>query len=134
MNRIRVAFFTDRMAAEPVRVHLRQAGVPAVIQDEPWLTWLWFVPNHRAGKRIEVPLPYFKLAERLLLTWNAEGELRAAIHCPECGSLRVDYPQFTEKSFVTNLAFGFLAGVGLIEKDFYCEHCHFMWSSKDAKR
>jgi hypothetical protein len=133
MNRIRLALFSDRVAAEPIREHLSQAGVPAIIHDEPWLTWLWFVSNHHAGARLEVPAPFFEVAEKLLLACDARGDLLTAVHCPECGSLRVDFPQFTEKSFTTNLAFGLLAGVGLLEKDFYCEHCHFMWPKPGAK-
>jgi hypothetical protein len=36
MIRIRLALFNDRTAAEPIRDHLRQAGIPAEIHDEPW--------------------------------------------------------------------------------------------------
>lgn len=133
MNLIRVALFDDRATAEPVCEHLLQAGVPAVIHNEPWLTRLWFVPKRRAGVRLEVPVAFFEATEKLLFAWNARGDLFAAVHCPACGSLLVDFPQFTEKSFTTNLAFGFLAGVGLLEKDFYCAHCHFMWPKPNAK-
>ena len=127
MNRIRVAIFSDRTAAEPVLKHLLQAGVPAEIHAEPWLARLWFVSKQRAGVRIDVPARQIATTEKLLLAWNAHGGLFAAIHCPECGSLRVDFPQFTEESFTTNVAIGLLAGLGLVEKDYYCEHCHFMW-------
>jgi hypothetical protein len=132
MNRIRVALFNDRAAAEPVLEHLLQAGVLAEIHDEPWLARLWFVSRLRAGVRIEVPARQFETTEKLLLAWNAKGGLFNAIHCPECGSLRVDFPQFTEKSFTTNLAIGLLAGLGLVEKDYYCEHCHCMWPKPRA--
>ena len=46
--------------------------------------------------------------------------------------MRVDFPQFTEKSFITNLAIGLVAGLGLVEKDYYCEHCHCMWPKPAA--
>jgi hypothetical protein len=63
-----------------------------------------------------------------MLTWDAaEGALRAAIHCPECNSLRVDYPQFTRKSLVTNVALGLIAALGLVDKEYYCEDCHHTW-------
>jgi hypothetical protein len=133
MNRIRVALFNDRFAAEPLWKHLLQAGVPAEIHDEPWQAWLWFVSTHRAGVKIDVPAQLSEVTEKLLLAWVAEGVLFTGIHCPECGSMRVDFPQFTEKSVITNLAFGFLAGLGLVEKDYYCEHCHWMWPKAGAK-
>jgi hypothetical protein len=86
-----------------------------------------------AGVRIDVPAQLSEIAEKLLLARDAaEDPLRDAIRCPDCRSLRVDYPQFTEKSLCTNLAIGLLAGLGLLEKDHYCEHCHWMWPKLGA--
>jgi len=64
---------------------------------------------------------------------TAEGALGQAIRCPECQSLRVDYPQYARHSLLTNLALGFLGQLGLVEKDYYCENCHFTWP-KDGTR
>ena len=86
MNRIRVALFNDRAAAEPVREHLLQAGVPAEIHNEPWLAWLWFVSTPRAGVRIEVPAELSETTEELFRAWDAEGILFTGIRCPDCGS------------------------------------------------
>ena len=70
----------------------------------------------------------------MLIDWDAnDGALRDAIHCPECGSLRVDYPQFTRKSLLTNLTMGVAANVGLVDKEFYCEDCHFTWPKHGTK-
>jgi hypothetical protein len=133
MNRIRVALFNDRVAAEPLWKHLLQAGVPAEIHNEPWQARLWFVSKHSAGVRIEVPAQLSEITEKLLLAWNAQSFLSTGICCPECGSMRVDFPQFAEESILTNLAIGLLAGLGLVEKDYYCEHCHHMWPKLDAR-
>jgi hypothetical protein len=132
MNRIRVALFNNRAAAEPVREHLLQAGVSAEINNGSWLARLWFVSKLRAGVRIDVPAQQVETTEKLLLAWNTTGDLFTAIQCPDCGSLRVDFPQFTEKSFITNVAIGLLAGLGLVQKGYYCEHCHFMWPKPRA--
>ena len=59
--------------------------------------------------------------------------LRDAFRCPECRSLRVDFPQFTEKSIFTNIAFGLMAELGLIEREYYCHDCHCMWARPAAK-
>jgi hypothetical protein len=133
MNRIRVALFNDRAAAEPMWKRLLQAGVPAEIHNEPWQTWLWFVSKHSACVRIDVPAKLSEITEKLLLAWNVQGFLSTGICCPECGSMHVDFPQFTEKSVITNLAIGLLAGLGLVEKDYYCERCHWMWPKPGAK-
>jgi hypothetical protein len=133
MNRIRLAIFNDRATAEPIRDRLLRAGIPAEIHGEPWQAKLWFVSRLCAGVRVDVPAKLSQTAELLLLAWDcAEGALQDAIRCPDCGSLRVDYPQFTEKSFCTNVAIGLLAGLGLVEKDYYCEHCHCMWPKTGA--
>ena len=128
MNRVRVALFNDRAAADPVRQLLLQAGIPAEIHEELGLARLWFVSKHSAGVGVEVPGRQSGTAQKLLLDWDGtDGALRAAIHCPDCRSLRVDYPQVTHKSFCTNLFIGFLAWIGLVEKDYYCEECHCIW-------
>src|SRR5882724_1517550 len=103
MNTIPVALFNNRAKAEPVRQRLAQAGLTAKMNDGPRLTKLWFVPKRTAGIRIEVPTEQFERAERLLTDWDAsEGALQEAIRCPECQSLRVDYPQYAKHSLLTN--------------------------------
>lgn len=133
MSTIRIALFRSRAEAEPIRNRLVQAGIPAEIHDELRLAKLWFVSKSAAGARLEVPANQLERSHQLLLDWDAaQGALTAAIRCPECKSLRVDYPQFTRKSFFPNVAIGLIAELGLIEKDYYCEDCHCMWE-KPAK-
>jgi hypothetical protein len=129
-----VALFPDRATAEPLLHRLRQCGCEAEIHDELRLERLWFVSPGGAGVRLEVPANQFERAEELLLGWDAvEDALRDAIRCPECRSLRVDYPQFTRKSLLTNLALGLSAELGLVSKQYYCEDCHLTWP-KDSQQ
>jgi predicted Zn-ribbon and HTH transcriptional regulator len=133
MNRIPVALFPTRTQAEPVRQRLVQAGCAAEIQDELWVQKLWFVSKRAAGARLEVPADQAERADKLLLAWDlAEGVLRDAIRCPKCKSLRVDYPQFARNSLLTNVAAGLLAETGLVEKDYYCEHCQYTWPKAES--
>jgi hypothetical protein len=133
MNRVRIALFKDWTAAKPIHERLLQAGIAAELHDEIWLARLWFVSKLSAGIRVEVPSRLSKRAVQLVLTWDAaEGALRDAIHCPECNSLRVDYPQFTRKSLVTNVALGLIAALGLVDKEYYCEDCHHTWPMPPA--
>jgi hypothetical protein len=128
MNRIPVALFPNRTQAEQVRQRLAEAGITAELHEELWLQKLWFVSKDAAGVRLEVAADQFERAEALLASWDTPaGALREAIHCPECKSLLVDYPQFARNSVMTNIAGGLLAEVGLLEKDYYCEHCHYTW-------
>src|SRR5215471_19336917 len=128
MNRLPVALFSTRASAERFCSRLREREIQAEVHEELGLQKLWFVPKGAAGARLEVPAAQFELAERMLLEWEtAEGGLRDAIRCPECGSLLVDYPQFTRKSMMTNLALGLASSVGMVEKEFYCQDCHYTW-------
>ncbi len=128
MNRMSVALFSSRAKAAPINERLRQAGFDAELHDELRLRKLWFLPSHSAGVRIAVPADQFEGAEQKLLDWDAaEGALREAIRCPECRSLRVQFPQFTPRTLLTNFFLGMAAELGLVEKDYYCEDCHFTW-------
>ena len=134
MNTIPVALFRNRLQAEPVQRRLAQAGVQSRIHEELWLQKLWFISKAAAGVRLEVPVEHFERAEELLALWDNQPEagLQQAVHCPACKSLLVDYPQFARHSVIPNLAAGLLAEVGLLERDYYCEHCHYTWPKESA--
>jgi hypothetical protein len=128
MNTIPVALFSERASAEMVRARLSQASIPAELHDEAGLQRFWFVSRGEAGVRVEVPADQFERSEQLLVDWEAgDGVLSGAIHCPECRSMLIEYPQVTRKSVLTNIAMGLSSKVGLIEKEYYCQECHFTW-------
>jgi len=133
MSRMRVGRFSSREAAEIVQQRLKQAGISAEVHDELGLAKLWFVNKGWAGVRLEVPTDQAPRAEGLLHTWEGSPEWESLIRCPECYSLRVDFPQFTQKSLFTNLAIGLVAELGLVERQYYCEECHYMWNRPEAK-
>jgi hypothetical protein len=134
MSTIRIALFMDVGEAEPVRERLVQAGIPAQIHHEPNLAMLWFVSKSAGGVRLEVPTDSAEHSRQLLLEWDAaNGLLHGAIRCPECASLRIDFPQFTQKSLFTNLAMGLVAELRLLEREYYCEDCHCMWPRPGTK-
>ena len=134
MKRIPVALFSNPAKAEPIQQRLARAGISAEINDTLRLEKLWFVPKRGAGTRLEVATDQFERAEQLLLDWDAaEGLMRDAIRCPECKSLRVDFPQFAHNSLLTNLAVGLMTGVGLVEKQYYCLDCHYTWPKEGTQ-
>ena len=134
MNRIPVALFSTSAKAEPLQKRLVESGIAAELHDELRLEKLWFVSKPATGVRIEVPADQFERAYQMLLDWDAkEGALREAIRCPECKSLRVDYPQFTRKFFIPNLAMGLMAAMGAMKKEYYCQDCHYTWPKEGTK-
>jgi rubredoxin len=134
MKTIAVALASERAKAEAIRRRLLEAGFAAVLREETMLQKLWFVSRRSAGVWIEVPAEQFEAAEQRLVGWAAaEGGMPDTIRCPECGSFLVDYPQFTPRSILTNVAMGLAAEAGVVEKDYYCEACHYTWPKEGGK-
>jgi hypothetical protein len=132
-NTITLATFNEAIGAQPLVARLWEAGIRAEIHDESKLERLWFVRKPLAGVRIEVHPDDFEKAARLVREWDAaDHALHDAVRCPECGSSRVEYPQFTRK-FVTPNLVGLLSAMGLVEKEFYCQDCHHTWLPAGTK-
>jgi hypothetical protein len=131
MNRIPVATFNSIVPATRLRQRLTGNGIPAEVHEGLKLEKLWFASEPEAGARLEVPADQFERAYDLVVQWDEqEGVLHDAIRCPECNSPRVTYPQFTRRSFLPNLIIGALAAIGRVDKEFFCEECHYTWSSE----
>jgi len=133
MNWIPVATFKGREKAEPICHRLAEAGLHPQIHDGLRLEKFWFVKKPDCFVRVDVPDKEFERGEQMLIDWYDQGDSCDAIQCPECHSFRVQYPQFARKSMMTNLFLGLAAEVGLVEKDFYCEDCHYTWP-KDSNK
>ncbi len=131
---VRVALFMDPGPAQALRERLVRAGISAELHHEPAVARLWFVSGRESGVRLEVPANRSDRATRLLEETDSETDLlQTAARCPECGSLHIDYPQFTEKSLLTNLVMGLLTELRVLEREFYCEDCHCMWAKPARK-
>jgi predicted Zn-ribbon and HTH transcriptional regulator len=132
-NTITLATFNQTTDAQPLVARLWESGIRAEIHDESKLERLWLVRKPLAGVRIEVHPDDFDKAARLVREWDAtQHVLHNAVRCPECGSSRVEYPQFTRK-FVTPNLVGLLSAMGLVEKEFYCQDCHNTWPPEGMK-
>jgi hypothetical protein len=124
MNTIAITRFGCRADAESYQRRLTETGIPAHVHDSSSLK----------GARIDVPAGQFERAYGLMQSWDAaEGGIRGAIRCPECHSLRVEYPQYTHKSSLPNLLIGALANIGALPKEFYCYDCHFTWPKEGTR-
>jgi hypothetical protein len=131
MSAMPILLFSHAARAEPVKNRLQQSGISAEVHDQVRLERLWFTSKTQAGAHLEVPSEQFERACQLLYQWDKEGVLDQAVRCPECNSFRVDYPQFTRKSFIPNVLLGLAASVGMIEKDYYCQDCHYTWPKNE---
>jgi len=124
MNTVPLATFNELEPAQHLKQRLDQAGIPAAINDESRLERLWFISKPIAAIHVVVAQPEYLRAHRLVAEWdNAEGVLKNAMHCPNCGSTRVEFPQMPRK-FMSPRLLGFLLALRVVPKEFYCLDCH----------
>ena len=128
-----IAAFDDEESAKALAVRMNEAGVGAFVNsDSVEQLLMFYTPHPHAEHHVLVPGQKLEAALQWLNRLDANDPvLRAAIRCPDCGSTRVEYPQFSRKTIVGSLpAIG--AALGLIERQFYCTTCHFTWSPTKA--
>src|SRR5215218_7081184 len=87
-----VATFNDRAPADTVASRLREGGFDADIFDESGAQkWLMLNMTPRAHMRVRVPNVEGERALQTLREWDAKDQvLKDAVHCPQCGSSRVE--------------------------------------------
>lgn len=131
MHAVTILTFNEPGHAEPLCARLADAGILAKIRDQRALQTFWFMSESYAGIHLCVDRADYERAMTLLAEWDAaEHALEHAVHCPECRSSEVEYPQFTRK-FVSPSIYALLCKVGLLEKKFYCTRCHFTWPARE---
>jgi hypothetical protein len=130
---ITVATFNDRDTAEAIASRLREAGFSADVYDESnEQKWKLFNLKPRAHMRVRVHTSEEADALEKLKSWDGDDTLSRAVHCPACGSSRIEFPQFSRRTIMGALPAA-LAATGLIEQEFYCESCHFTWPAEEPK-
>ncbi len=125
---ITVATFNERAPADIIAKRLREAGLAAEVYDESqeqkWKLWNL---NPRAHMRVRVHSAEQTRAEALLDEWKGtEPATSQIVRCPECGSSRIEFPQFSRRTIMGALPAA-LAATGVIAREYYCEACHFTW-------
>lgn len=133
MKDMTIASFDQRDTAERLRQRLDQAGIECEVFDESKLQKYWFLSKPHAAVKLRVEAADFDKARQLLNGLDqVEQVLHDAVRCPQCGSSRVEYPQFTRK-FVTPTFVEIFCFLHLMEKEFYCEDCQFTWPDHPEK-
>ena len=130
---ITVATFNEREPAEAIAARLRQAGLSAEVYDESnEQKWKLFNLKPRAHLRVRVQMSEEASAQEQIKQWASDEVMMKAVHCPECGSSRIEFPQFSRRTIMGALPAA-LAATGVIDQQFYCESCHFTWPAEPAK-
>lgn len=123
-----IASFDEFPPAEKLAQRLADAGIDAHARNDAMEQfWKMYNLHPRAHCQVLVKTDRADEAFRLLADWDAkDGVLAGAVRCPECGSTRVEYPQFSRRTIVGAIP-AVAAAAGIIERDFYCAACQFTW-------
>jgi hypothetical protein len=76
--------------------------------------------------RVQVRESQFEGVTELLRS-KAPEVLDRALHCPSCGSLRINYPQMTRRFILPTILLHLGIIFRIIGHECYCEHCQAMW-------
>jgi len=132
-TQITVATFNETDPAERLATRLRESGFAASVYDESdEQKWKLFNLRPRAHLRVRVPTDEQAGAFAQITAWKDDPLLAEAVHCPDCGSSRVEFPQFSRRTIMGALPAA-LAATGVIDQEFYCESCHFTWPAEPPK-
>ena len=104
-------------------------GVEARTHIDKLLQLFLFLRPPRVTFRVQVRQRELRNAANLM---NAEpgstDKLHKALHCPDCGSLRVEYPQMTRKFILPTVLLHLGIIFHVIEHECYCDSCHCIWN------
>jgi len=127
---ITVATFNDHAPASALCHRLEDAGIPSQVFDESTTQRIWFLTKPKAHMRVRVDKENVGRAESLIKEWDQSDHVLAqAVHCPECGSSRIEYPQYSRRTAMT-FFFAILNVLHVLPRQFYCRNCHFTWASE----
>ena len=129
MTTVTVATFEDMDSAERLKERLTKEGFHAEVQDDSKFQKHRLVDQPHAAIHVNVRRQELDQAmQRLQDIDQTEGPSQTAIHCPQCKSGRVEYPQVTRK-FSSPAFVSLFFALGIVEKKFYCVDCQFTWST-----
>jgi hypothetical protein len=122
-----VALFETLNDGRALEVFLADKGMAARTYDDKWFRYFLFLRPPRLTWRVQVRKNHFEGVTELLRS-KAPSLLEKAVHCPACGSLRVNYPQMTRKFIVPTILLHLGIIFRFIDHECYCETCHEMWN------
>jgi hypothetical protein len=130
------ATFDHPTDAREFKTLIKKEGIDAEINDERKMQKRWMKAKPEAGVHVEIQEPDLLRARRIVKqSPGLEAAYQKAVHCPECKSSRVQYPQMTRKNFLPTILAKVLVKVGAMEHECYCEDCHHTWvRNKEAKK
>ncbi|MDZ4817246.1 MAG: hypothetical protein SGI71_13435 [Verrucomicrobiota bacterium] len=129
-----IATFNNVEPALKLQQYLKERQFHAQVVDDARLQKYAYFSKPLAKFKVNVDTGQYGSALVQLHNCPLAGELTSeALHCPQCGSARVHYPQITRK-FVLPAFYSLLFLFKLIDREFYCEDCKFTWPPENTKQ
>lgn len=126
---VNVAVFEESSDAQVLEALFENKKIQARTYNDRIFRLFLFLRPPRVTFRVQVRHGFFKYAMDLMEAEpRASAVLQKAVHCPDCGSLRVEYPQMTRKFFLPTLMLHLGIIFRVIEHECYCENCHCIWN------
>ena len=122
-----VAVFESLSDGQVLEKFLMDHRLEARAYDDKFFRYFLFLRPPTITYRVQVRANAFRAAVELL-DKSASAVLEKALHCPACGSLRVNYPQMTRKFFMPTVILHLGIIFRFIEHECYCENCHHIWN------
>lgn len=122
-----VAVFENVQDGKGLEAFLKGQGMEARTYDDKAFRCFLFLRPPQVTYRVQVRQNHFEETTKLLQS-KTPKVLDWAVHCPSCGSLRVNYPQMTRKFVLPTVLLHLGIIFRVIEHECYCEHCHAMWN------
>jgi hypothetical protein len=124
MDLVTIASFNEIRPALQLQSLLKDAGIESEIQEHHWFS------TENIGKfKLKIRHDKWDHVKPLLDSWDNQP-LNEAVHCPECNSLRIQYPQLSRKFITPSIVATFIP---FLKWKFYCQDCHCLWSPHDDK-
>ena len=132
-HHIGVATFDLPEAAKAFQHHLAERIVPSMILDERNTQRFWFLAPRRSGVHVLVPPDLAETARLHLALWERnQSQSHRPIHCPHCGSSRIEFPQLGRNFILPTLMAHLAVALGLQKRRHYCQDCHETWAENPA--
>lgn len=125
---VNVTVFEKKGGAQALESLFKNKRIEARIYNDRILRLLLFLCPPRETFRVQVRHGFFKYAMEVLETEpGVPAILQQAVHCPDCGSLQVEYPQMTRKFILPTVLLHLGIIFRVVEHECYCGNCHCIW-------
>ena len=122
-----IAAFEIREDAAKLQQFLCEAGLNATLRDLTFEQPENAIPPDFARYQVHVPEAEGPAADALVSSSEESVLLlQSAIHCPECGSLRILYPNIP-RNFLVSAVMRVMVKMRVLDGEYLCLSCQHEW-------